>query len=81
LRGFLVATVLLMGLAVILAARDGSVLSLVVALGGPWAMGWHLAMQLGRFDPKDGAGLIRLFRSNQIAGLLPLPFFAVAALL
>ena len=81
LRGFLIMTVLLMGLAVILAARDRSVLSLVVALGGPWAMGWHLAMQLGRFDPEDGSGLIRLFRSNQIAGLLPLPFFAVAALL
>lgn len=81
LRGFLIMTVLLMGLAVILAARDRSVLSLVVALGGPWAMGWHLAMQLGRFDPEDGSGLIRLFRSNQIAGLLPLPFFAVAAFL
>lgn len=81
LRGFLVLTVLLMGLAVIFAVRDRSVLSLVVALGGPWAMGWHLAMQLGRFDPEDGEGLVRLFRSNQIAGLLPLPFFAVAALL
>ncbi len=78
LRGFLVATVLLLGLAVILAARDRSVLSLVVALGGPWAMGWHMAWQLGRFDPDDGPGLLRLFRSNRDAGLLPVLFSAVA---
>ena len=78
LRGFLVAAVCLMGLAVILAAGGRSVLSLVIALGGPWALGWHLAFQLGRFDPADTPGLLRLFRSNTIAGLLPLPFFAVA---
>jgi len=63
---------------VILAAGDRSVLSLVIALGGPWALGWHLAYQLGRFDPTDTPGLLRLFRSNNIAGLLPLPFFALA---
>jgi len=78
LRGFLVATVLLMGLAVLLATRDRSVLSLVVALGGPWAMGWHMAWQLTRFDPSDNAGLLRLFRSNRDAGLLPVLFSAVA---
>ncbi len=78
LRGFLVATVLLMGLAVLLATRDRSVLSLVVALGGPWAMGWHMVWQLGRFDAQDGPGLLRLFRSNRDAGLLPVLFFAVA---
>ena len=81
LRGFLVATVLLMGLAVVLAAGERSVLALVVALGGPWALGWHLAMQLARFDTRDGAGLLRLFRSNRDAGLLVVPFFAVAAVL
>ena len=78
LRGFLVGTVCLTGLAVILAAGDRSVLSLVIALGGPWALGWHLAYQLGRFDPADTPGLLRLFRSNNIAGVLPLPFFALA---
>ena len=81
LRRFLVATVSLMALAVILAGIDRSVLSLVVALGGPWAMGWHLLWQLRQFDPEDSPGLLRLFRSNRDAGLIPLPFFAVALLL
>ncbi len=78
LRGFLAATVALLGVAVILAAIDRSVLSLVLALGGPWAMGWHLAWQLSRFDAQDGAGLLKIFRSNRDAGLIPALFFAVA---
>lgn len=78
LRGFLIATVLLMGLAVLMATSDRSILSLVVSVGGPWAMGWHLTWQLTRFDADDGAGLLRLFRSNRNAGLIPLPFFALA---
>ena len=80
LRGFLVATIALMGIAVVMAASDRSVLSLVIAIGGPWAMGWHLTWQLTRFDPDDGAVLLRLFRSNRDAGLIPLPFFALAYL-
>jgi len=80
LRGFLVGTILLMGVAVILAAIKASVLALVIALGGPWAMGWHLAWQLRGFDALDGAKLLHLFRSNRDAGLIPLPFFAVALL-
>jgi 4-hydroxybenzoate polyprenyltransferase len=51
---------------------------LVVALGGPWAMGWHLAWQQRGFDADDSSKLLRLFRSNRDAGLIPLPFFAVA---
>lgn len=81
LRWFLVATVSLMALAVILVAIDRSVLSLVVALCGPWAMGWHLLWQLRQFDPEDNPGLLRLFRSNRDAGLIPVPFFAVALFL
>lgn len=81
LRRFLVAAVALIGVAVILAALDRSVLSMVVALGGPWAFGWHLAWQLRRFDPGDGPRLLRLFRSNRDAGLIPVPFFAVALML
>jgi 4-hydroxybenzoate polyprenyltransferase len=81
LRYFMVATVTLFGVAVILAAIDRSVLSLVVALGGPWAMGWHLAWQQRSFDPEDGSKLLKLFRSNRDAGLIPLPFFAVAMFL
>ena len=81
LRWFMIATLLLMGLAILLAAQERSVLALAVALGGPWAMGWHLTWQLTRFNAEDDASLLRLFRSNRDAGLLPLPFFAVACLL
>jgi 4-hydroxybenzoate polyprenyltransferase len=78
LRYFMVATVCLLGLAVILAGMNANVLALVVALGGPWAMGWHLAWQQRGFDADDSSKLLRLFRSNRDAGLIPLPFFAVA---
>ena len=81
LRGFLVLTVSLIGVAVILAGINAHVLALVVALGGPWAMGWHLAWQLRSFDADDGPKLLRLFRSNRDAGLIPLPFFAIAMFL
>lgn len=81
LKWFLGAAVLLLGLAVVLACRDRSILSLVVALLGPWALGWHLSWQLLRFDPSNTDKLLMLFRSNRDAGLLPLPFFAVAMFL
>ncbi len=84
LRVFLVLTVLLMGLAVLLAVLpatpERSILVILVALAGPWALGWHLAIQLARFDPANGPGLLRLFRSNRVAGLLPALFFATALL-
>ena len=78
LRGFLTATVVLLGLAIILAAQDRNILSLVIALGGAWAIGWHLTWQLTRFDANDGPGLLRLFKSNRDAGLIVLPFLAIA---
>ncbi|WP_163848950.1 4-hydroxybenzoate octaprenyltransferase [Pseudooceanicola aestuarii] len=82
LSGFLVCSVALFGLAVVGAVQaQGSPLALVVALAGPWAMGWHMLWQLRRFDAEDHPLLLRLFRSNRDAGLLPLPFFAVAFLL
>ena len=81
LRGFMAGTVLLTGLAVILAAIDRNMLLMVVALGGPWAMGWHLAWQLRQFDPDNAAGLLKLFRSNRDAGLILVLFFAIAGLL
>ncbi|WP_296422620.1 4-hydroxybenzoate octaprenyltransferase [Yoonia sp.] len=80
LRLFLTLTVILFGLAVVLACWNRSILSLVIAIGGPWALGWHLTWQIQRFDADDNDGLLRLFRSNRNAGLLPLPFFAVALL-
>jgi len=80
LRFFMTVTIILFGLAVVLAASDRSVLSLMIAIGGPWALGWHLTWQLTRFDPDDSGSLLRIFRSNRNAGLIPLPFFALALL-
>ena len=78
---FLILSVVLQTLAVILAVIGGSSLALLVALLGPWAMGWHMQWQLRQFDLNDTDTQLRLFRSNRDAGLLPLPFFAVALLL
>jgi 4-hydroxybenzoate polyprenyltransferase len=81
LRRFLVATVLLTGLAALLAGIRGNVLALVFAVAGPWAMGWHLTWQLRSFDPDDTGKLLRIFRSNRDAGLILTLFFVLAAFL
>ena len=82
LRRFLMATVGLMGLAIIFAAKDSvSILALVVALGGPWAMGWHLAWQLRGLDTDDNNKLLQLFRANRDTGMIPLIFFVTALFL
>jgi 4-hydroxybenzoate polyprenyltransferase len=82
LRAFLVLTVVIIGAAsIMVTVPSGNLLAVVVALGGAWALGWHLAWQLTRFTPDDSDRLIMLFRSNRNAGLLPVLFFAVAALL
>jgi 4-hydroxybenzoate polyprenyltransferase len=53
---------------------------MVLALGGPWAMGWHMAWQLRGLDIEDNAKLLRLFRANRDTGVIPLIFFAAALL-
>ena len=78
LRRFLVLAVLLQMVAVIGAVVGASPVALLVALLGTWAFGWHMHWQLSRFDLEDDARQLMLFRSNRDAGLLPLPFFAVA---
>ncbi|WP_417720420.1 4-hydroxybenzoate octaprenyltransferase [Salipiger sp.] len=80
LARFLVGTVALMGLAVVLAAPRGEILTLVILIGGPWAMGWHMMWQMRKLDVDDNGRLLMLFRSNRDAGLLPVLFFAVALL-
>ena len=71
-----------MGAAVILALGAAlNVLAMVVALGGAWAFGWHLAWQLRSLDITSPANCLRLFRSNRDAGLIPVLFLAVAAFL
>ncbi len=82
LRWFLFAAVVLMALAILLALGDSrDVLALVVALGGPWAFGWHMAWQNRLLDIDDPASCLRLFRSNRDAGLLAALFLAVALFL
>lgn len=82
LRRFLMATVGLMGLAVVFSGLgNASILALVVALMGPWAMGWHMAWQLRGLDIENNAKLLQLFRSNRDTGLIPVIFFAVALFL
>ncbi|MEM1235302.1 MAG: 4-hydroxybenzoate octaprenyltransferase [Pseudomonadota bacterium] len=80
LRWFIVACVTLMGVAVIAALIDGSPLALILALGGPWALGWHLTWQLRQLDMEDPERCMILFRSNRDAGLLAALFFALAIL-
>jgi 4-hydroxybenzoate polyprenyltransferase len=80
LWAFFVATILLFAAAVAFAHVDESrVLALVVALGGVWAMGWHLGWQMSRLDLDDPASCLRIFRANRDAGLIPVPFLAIAA--
>ncbi|MEM8731922.1 MAG: 4-hydroxybenzoate octaprenyltransferase [Pseudomonadota bacterium] len=79
LKYFLVATVAMMALAVIRAALpNASILALVVALAGPWAMGWHMAWQLRGLDIEDNAKLLQVFRANRDTGFIPLIFFVAA---
>ncbi len=82
LRLFMVAAVLLMSAAIIVALAPGAnPLVLVVALGGAWFFGWHMAWQLGRLDIHDTARCLALFRSNRDAGLIAVLFLAISALL
>ncbi len=80
LRGFMVATVVLMAVAVIGAMIEAGPLALALAFGGAWGLGWHLSWQLVRLDVGSPATCLMLFRSNRTAGLIPVLFLAVALL-
>ncbi len=81
LRRFLVLTVGLMGLAVVFAGLpNASVLALVIALCGPWAMGWHMAWQLRGLDLESAPKLLRLFHANRDTGAIPVILFTIALL-
>lgn len=82
LRGFMVATVLLMAGAVITVAIPADrVLALILALAGVWGFGWHMAWQLRHLNIDDPATCRRLFLSNRNAGLIPALFLAAAGFL
>ena len=71
-----------MAAAVIMALlEDRSVLALIVALGAPWAFGWHLAWQNRTLDIDDPDICLRLFRTNRNAGLIAALFIAISILL
>ncbi|MEO9780654.1 MAG: 4-hydroxybenzoate octaprenyltransferase [Sedimentitalea sp.] len=79
LKYFLVAVVALMAIGVVDAAvPNASLLALILALTGPWAMGWHMAWQLRGFDTSDDKRMLHLFRLNRDTGLIPLIFFCAA---
>ncbi|WP_420862230.1 4-hydroxybenzoate octaprenyltransferase [Algirhabdus cladophorae] len=81
LLGFMMVTVLLLGAAILMAALDtANVLGVVIALGGAWAMGWHMAWQMRLLDVNNPAICLRLFRSNRDAGLIPALFLAIAVM-
>ncbi len=78
LRGFLVATVVLMSLAVIYAlAPLANPLKMSLGLAAAWAMGAHMNWQLGKLDIDDPDRCLSLFRSNRDAGLLVALFLAI----
>jgi 4-hydroxybenzoate polyprenyltransferase len=81
LRRFLVAAVLLMGLAVILAGLDAGPLALAMALGAPLGAGLAPARAAPALRPDDGPALLKLFRSNRDAGALAAGALLLAALL
>ena len=76
LAGFALAAVGLMAAACAAALGPGAA---VVAAAGAAAFGAHLLWQWRRLDPADAAGCLALFRSNRDAGLLAVPFLALAA--
>ncbi|MBT9384868.1 4-hydroxybenzoate octaprenyltransferase [Pseudooceanicola sp. CBS1P-1] len=78
IRFMLIAFALLCLSVLAAVAPSGDSVRLVVALLGILAWLCHLLWQLRRFDSEDMDGLLMLFRANRDAGLLPLPFFAVA---
>ena len=80
LWGFFALTLGLFAVAVVLAhAGAGRPGAFVVALAGVWAMGLHLGWQMRVLNLDDPASCLKVFRANRDAGLIPLPFLAVAA--
>jgi len=79
LRGFMVAAVLLMALAIITAVgARANIFALTLALAAAWAFGWHMVWQMRRLVIDDPDSCMRLFRSNRDAGLIPALFLAAA---
>ena len=79
---FQVLTVALMAAAILLALLpDAHLPKLALALGAPWAMGWHLLWQMRKLDITNPANCLEIFRTNRDAGLIAALFLALAAFL
>lgn len=78
LWGFLVATVVLLSLAIVITPIKNA-LSPIVALMGVWAMGWHMVWQMRQLNPESPESCLKVFRSNRDAGLVFGLFLALAA--
>ncbi|MFT6451390.1 MAG: 4-hydroxybenzoate polyprenyltransferase [Halocynthiibacter sp.] len=82
LRRFMVISVVLMAGAIIgVVSEQENLLLLVVAIGAPWAFGWHLTWQLRTLDTEKPENCLKLFRSNRNAGLIPALILAVCQFL
>jgi len=82
LRRFMMLSVALLAIAIILAVSDNpNPMVMVIALGGPWAFGWHLTWQMRLLDIENPDVCLRLFRANRNSGLIIGLFIAVALLL
>ncbi len=82
LRLFQMATVLLLTAGIVMAMlSSGNLVTMVVAIGGVWALGWHLAWQLARLDIDNPDVCLQLFRANRDAGLIPAVALVLALLL
>lgn len=78
---FMILTIVMLAMAIVLALGERNILSLVIALGGAWVMGWHLAWQMRMLDIDDAGICLRLFRANRDTGLIPVLFLAISLLL
>ncbi len=82
LFGFQVASVLLMGMAVLLAILSiENPVPLIVGLMAPWAFGLHMMWQLKKLDIDNPDTCLHLFRSNRDAGLIAAGLLALAAVI
>ena len=80
LMRFLAITVGLMTLACLSAIDRNQPLVLATSLLGVIAMGGHMLWQMRHLQLDDQVILLKTFRSNRTAGLLPVIFFALALL-
>ena len=81
LRWFMVISVLLLAVAIVQTVLpQNNPLALALSIGGAWGFGWHLAWQNRVLDIDDPAKCLRLFRSNDKAGLIVVLFLAAAVL-